>query len=69
MELDPAAILLTVLVLGQEGVVREAIPLGAKAFIMKPFKEAHFILTLIQITANAQRASNRLENRRRNLNG
>jgi two-component system chemotaxis response regulator CheY len=49
MEYDPAAKIVMVSAMGQETMVREAIMLGAKSFIIKPFKEDHVINTISKI--------------------
>ena len=48
-ELDPKANVVMMSAMGQEGMVREAIMLGAKSFIIKPFKEDHVIQTLNKV--------------------
>ncbi len=47
--IDPEANVVMITAMGQEGMVREAIALGAKSFIVKPFKEEHVIQTLNKI--------------------
>lgn len=47
--LHPEAKVIMVSAMGQESFVREAIVLGAKSFIVKPFKEEHIIKLLNQI--------------------
>ncbi|MGE5398589.1 MAG: response regulator [Chitinophagales bacterium] len=47
-EYDPKAIVVMMSAMGQESIVKEAILAGAKAFIVKPFKEEHVIKTLRQ---------------------
>lgn len=46
MKIDNKSKILVVSAMGQEPYVREAIILGAKGFIVKPFKEEHVIKTL-----------------------
>ena len=48
-EYDTKANIVMVSAMGQEGVVRDAIILGAKSFIVKPFKEAHVLETLEKV--------------------
>lgn len=48
-EFDPDAKVVMVSAMGQEAFVKESIILGAKTFIVKPFKEDHIIKTLNQI--------------------
>jgi len=48
-EIDPEAKVVMISAMGQEVMVREAIMLGAKSFIVKPFKEDHVIKTLNKI--------------------
>ncbi len=48
-EIDPGAKVIMISAMGQEGMVREAITLGAKSFIVKPFKEDHVIKTLNKV--------------------
>lgn len=48
-QFDPKANIVMVSAMGQEGMIREAIMLGAKSFIIKPFKEDHVIQTLKKI--------------------
>jgi two-component system chemotaxis response regulator CheY len=50
-EFDPEAKVIMVSAMGQEGMVRETIMLGAKSFIIKPFKNDHVIQTLNKILA------------------
>ncbi|MGE5630367.1 MAG: response regulator [Caulobacteraceae bacterium] len=45
-EIDPGANVVMISAMGQEAMVREAIMLGAKSFIIKPFKEEHVVKTL-----------------------
>ncbi len=47
--IEPGANVIMITAMGQEGLVREAIALGAKSFIVKPFKEEHVIQTLSKI--------------------
>lgn len=49
VEYDSEAKVVMLTALGQENMVREAIMLGAKSFILKPFKEEQIIKTLNQI--------------------
>ena len=46
MGINPEAKVIMVSAMGQEVVVRDAIMLGAKAFIVKPFDEAQIVDTL-----------------------
>ena len=39
MKINPKVIVVMVSALGQEGMVKEAVMLGAKGFVVKPFKE------------------------------
>lgn len=48
-KLDPSSKIVMVSALGQEKYVRESVVLGAKSFIVKPFKEEHVIKTLTQV--------------------
>ncbi len=48
-KMDPSAKVVMISALGQESYVREAVLLGAKTFIVKPFKENHVIETLNKI--------------------
>lgn len=48
-KMDPSAKVVMISALGQESFVREAVLLGAKTFIVKPFKENHVIETLNKI--------------------
>lgn len=48
-EFDPGAKVIIVSAMGQEVMVREAIMLGAKSFIVKPFKNDHVIRTLNKV--------------------
>lgn len=52
MQINPEAKVLMVSALGQEAVIREAIKTGAKAFIVKPFKESYLVSTLNGMTEN-----------------
>lgn len=47
--LDPAAKVVMISAMGQEGMVKEAILSGAKTFIVKPFKEEFVIQTLNKV--------------------
>ena len=49
MKIDPAVKVLMISALGQEGIVREAIAIGAKAFVVKPFKKEFLISALSRI--------------------
>lgn len=49
MEFDPKAKVVMVSAMGQEGLVREAIMLGAKSFIVKPFTNDHVIKTIKKV--------------------
>jgi len=46
MEFDANAKIVMITALGQEEMVRQAIVLGAKSFIVKPFKEEQIVSTL-----------------------
>ncbi len=48
-EIDPEAKVIMISAMGQEVLVREAIALGAKSFIVKPFKEDHVVKTLNKV--------------------
>lgn len=48
-KLDPNSKVVMVSAMGQETIVRQAIMIGAKSFIVKPLKEEHVIKTLTQI--------------------
>ena len=48
---DPEAKVIMVSAMGQEGMVRETIMLGAKSFIVKPFKNDYVIQTLNKVLA------------------
>ncbi|RKL62405.1 response regulator [Thermoanaerobacteraceae bacterium SP2] len=48
---DPKAKVVMLSALGQESYIKEAIMLGAKYFIVKPFKEDHVVETLNKILA------------------
>ena len=50
-EFDPEAKVIMVSAMGQEGMVRETIMLGAKSFIVKPFKNDYVIQTLNKVLA------------------
>ena len=50
-EFDPEAKVIMVSAMGQEVMVRETIMLGAKSFIIKPFKNDHVIQTLNKVLA------------------
>ena len=50
-EFDPEAKVIMVSAMGQEGMVRETIMLGAKSFIIKPSKNDHVIQTLNKVLA------------------
>ena len=50
-EFDPEAKVIMVSAMGQEAMVREAVMLGAKSFIIKPFKNDHVIQTLNKVLA------------------
>lgn len=47
--IDPNAKIVILSAMGQEKFIREAVMLGAKSFIVKPFKEEHIVKTLSQI--------------------
>lgn len=46
LEFDPNANVIMISALGQEAKVKQAIILGAKGFIVKPFKEDYLVKTL-----------------------
>lgn len=48
---DPGARVIMVSAMGQECMVMEAVMEGAKAFIVKPFKEEHIILSMNKVAA------------------
>lgn len=48
-KIDPNAKIVMVSAMGQEVIVRKSILLGAKSFIVKPYKEEHIIKTLKQV--------------------
>ena len=50
-EFDPGAKVIMVSAMGQETMVREVVMLGAKSFIIKPFKNDHVIQTLNKVLA------------------
>lgn len=49
MEMDPAAKIIVCSALGQQKIVVEAIELGAKDFIVKPFEASHVIDTVANV--------------------
>lgn len=49
MEYDSNATVVMLSAMGQQDKVMEAVMLGAKTFIVKPFKEEHVVLTLNKI--------------------
>jgi len=49
LDFDSKAKVVMVSAMGQENMVKEAILLGAKSFIVKPFKEDHVIQTIRKI--------------------
>jgi len=51
LKFDPAAKVVMISAMGQESFVKEAVMNGAKSFIVKPFKEEHFVLNLNKILA------------------
>lgn len=51
LEFDPKAKVVMISAMGQEGFVKQAIMCGAKSFIVKPFKEEHFVTNLNKILA------------------
>ncbi|WP_368292897.1 response regulator [Dehalobacter sp. TBBPA1] len=51
MKFDPKAKVVMVSAMGQESMVRQAVALGAKSFIIKPFKEDVVVKTLNQVNA------------------
>ncbi len=51
LEYDPNAKVVMISAMGQEHFVKEAVILGAKSFIVKPFKEENIILNLNKVLA------------------
>ncbi len=51
MEINPGAKVVMISALGQESIVRAAISIGAKSFIVKPFKESHVIAAINKVAA------------------
>ncbi|UZQ52080.1 response regulator [Clostridium kluyveri] len=49
--IDPKSKVVMISAMGQEATVRKSIVLGAKSFIVKPFKNEHVIKTLTKILA------------------
>lgn len=49
IKFDPRAKVIMASAMGQEAYVKEAIMSGAKSFVVKPFKEDHFITTLKKV--------------------
>lgn len=49
MVLDPQARVVMISAMGQEAIVKDAVIAGAKAFIVKPFKEERVIKTLLKL--------------------
>lgn len=49
MNIDPKAKIVMLSAMGQEAMVREAIMLGARSFIIKPFKDDQVVQTLTKI--------------------
>ena len=49
IKFDSKAKVIMLSAMGQEVKIREAVILGAKGFIIKPFKEEHFIKTLSKL--------------------
>lgn len=48
-KIDPNSKVVMVTAVGQESIVRQSVILGAKSFIVKPFKDEHVIKTLSQV--------------------
>ena len=48
-EMDPQANVVMISALGQQSCVKEAVLLGARSFIVKPFKEEHVVKVLNQV--------------------
>ena len=51
MKMNPNVKVIMVSALGQEAIIKEAIAIGAKSFIVKPFKQDYFISVLNKIAA------------------
>lgn len=47
--IDPNAKVVMISAMGQESFVREAVKLGAKGFVVKPFKEDYLVETLMKL--------------------
>lgn len=47
--IDPNAKVVMISAMGQETYVREAVKLGAKGFVVKPFKEDYIVQTLMKL--------------------
>jgi two-component system chemotaxis response regulator CheY len=47
--IDPNSKVVMISALGQESYVREAVRLGAKGFVVKPFKEDYIVQTLMKL--------------------
>jgi two-component system chemotaxis response regulator CheY len=48
-KLNPNSKIIIISALGQESYVREAVKLGAKGFVVKPYKEDYLIRTLSKL--------------------
>lgn len=48
-DIDPKSKIVMVSAMGQEPYIRQSMVLGAKSFIVKPFKEDHVMKTLTQV--------------------
>jgi len=51
MNIDPLVKVVMISSLGQETIIKSAITMGAKAFIVKPFKERHILAVLSKVIA------------------
>lgn len=49
MNIDPLVKVVMISSLGQETIIKNAITMGAKAFIVKPFKERHILAVLSKV--------------------
>ncbi|HPM41426.1 MAG TPA: response regulator [bacterium] len=56
LEIDPAARIVMVSALGQQETVLEAIRIGAKDFIVKPFLEENVVKAIDRVAKEAERA-------------
>ena len=51
IHIDPMVKVVMISSLGQETIIKNAITMGAKAFIVKPFKERHILAVLNKVIA------------------